>query len=43
MICLIASAVLFFRTSLARGQAEANAYGPAPVRFFRRGPAGEAV
>lgn len=43
VVCMIAACVLFVRTGIARGQAEANAYGPAPTAFFRSGPAGEAA
>jgi uncharacterized membrane protein YhaH (DUF805 family) len=43
VVCMIAALVLFLRTGLARGQAEANVYGPAPPAFFRSGPAGEAA
>ena len=43
VVCMIAAVVLFFRTGLARGQGEANAYGPPPAAAFRNGPAGEAA
>lgn len=43
VVCMVAAIGLFFRTGLARGQAEANAYGPPPTAFIRRGPAGEAA